>query len=403
MDNYLLPLIVFGLTWLLLRPSIRHSQFWGATVTPLASIIGSGFLIIAPLLAKIGGGLAPWFMLAIILVSYAIGEIIRFNIRYAELLLRDDKLSVQLRITERFSNVALSLAYVISIAFYLRLLASFVLDAFGINSEVEGQILTTVILLFIGITGWRWGLHSLERLEIYSVTIKLAIIGALLVALFHYDLSHGFTDVTLQPEHLSPSDRLRMLAGMLLVVQGFETSRYLGREYSAELRIKSMRFAQWLAAGVYLAFVFMITPLLHFLEPGKFDETAIITIAGHVVVVLPIMLVAAAVMSQFSAAIGDTLGAGGLVEEETHQRVSTRYTYLLIAGLAIILVWFANVFEIVTIASRAFAIYYLLQAFVALQLTSHISNYSQRLGYQALFGITALLLVGIVVFAIPAG
>lgn len=246
-------------------------------------------------------------------------------------------------------------------------------------------------------------MHSLERLEIYSVTIKLAIIGALLVALFHYDLSHGFTDVTLQPEHLSPSDRLRMLAGMLLVVQGFETSRYLGREYSAELRIKSMRFAQWLAAGVYLAFVFMITPLLHFLEPGKFDETAIITIAGHVVVVLPIMLVAAAVMSQFSAAIGDTLGAGGLVEEETHQRVSTRYTYLLIAGLAIILVWFANVFEIVTIASRAFAIYYLLQAFVALQLTSHISNYSQRLGYQALFGITALLLVGIVVFAIPAG
>ncbi|RKZ85009.1 MAG: hypothetical protein DRQ39_07715 [Gammaproteobacteria bacterium] len=403
MDNYLLPLIAFCLACLLLRPRIRHSQFWGATVTPLASIIGSGFLIIAPLLAKIGGSLAPWFMLAIILISYAIGEIIRFNIRYAEPLFRDNKASLQLRVTEHFSNIALSVAYIISIAFYIRLLASFVLNTFGINSEVDGQILTTVVLLFIGVTGWRWGLHALERLEVYSVTIKLAIIGSLLVALFYYDLSYGFTDRAFEPDHLSMAERLRMLAGMLLVVQGFETSRYLGSEYSSGVRIRSMRFAQWVAAGIYLAFVFMITPLLHFLEPGTFDETAIIHLVSHVAMVLPFMLVGAAVMSQFSAATGDTLGAGGLVEEETKQRLPATKAYIVIVVLGIILVWLANIFEIVTLASRAFAVYYLAQAFVALQLTTQITSYKQRLGYQTLYGSITVLLIAVVIFAIPVG
>jgi hypothetical protein len=194
-----------------------------------------------------------------------------------------------------------------------------------------------------------------------------------------------------------------MLAGMLLVVQGFETSRYLGAEYSPQIRIQSMRFAQWLSAGIYLAFIFMITPLLHLLEPGVFDETAIIHLVNHVAIVLPFMLVGAAIMSQFSAAIGDTLGAGGLLEEETQQRLPSARAYLVITGLAISLVWFADVFEIVTLASRAFAVYYLAQTCVALQLLSKITSYHQRLGYLALFGTSALLLVGIVIFAIPVG
>jgi hypothetical protein len=67
------------------------------------------------------------------------------------------------------------------------------------------------------------------------------------------------------------------------------------------------------------------------------------------------------------------------------------------------LVWFADVFEIVTLASRAFAVYYLAQTCVALQLLSKITSYHQRLGYLALFGTSALLLVGIVIFAIPVG
>ncbi|RLB61470.1 MAG: hypothetical protein DRH08_13890, partial [Deltaproteobacteria bacterium] len=75
----------------------------------------------------------------------------------------------------------------------------------------------------------------------------------------------------------------------------------------------------------------------------------------------------------------------------------------VIVVLGIILVWLANIFEIVTLASRAFAVYYLAQAFVALQLTTQITSYKQRLGYQTLYGSIAVLLIAVVIFAIPVG
>ena len=44
-----------------------------ATVTPLASIIGSGFLISGPLLAREFGGAAFWAMAVLLLLAYAVG------------------------------------------------------------------------------------------------------------------------------------------------------------------------------------------------------------------------------------------------------------------------------------------------------------------------------------------
>lgn len=58
---------------------------------------------------------------------------------------------------------------------------------------------------------------------------------------------------------------------MLLVVQGFETSRYLGNEYSLQTRIKSMRFAQLLWAAIYVGFVFLVMPQLHLISPGNLE------------------------------------------------------------------------------------------------------------------------------------
>ena len=43
--------------------------------------------------------------------------------------------------------------------------------------------------------------------------------------------------------------------GLIVTVQGFETSRYLGAEYDARPRIASMRLAQWIASAVYLAYI----------------------------------------------------------------------------------------------------------------------------------------------------
>lgn len=407
LNDFILPAIALMVLFGLLRPALKEARFWRATITPLASIIGSGFLVMAPLLARIAGGNSIFAMMAIVGVAYLIGEVIRFNIRYTEpALLQEDgptAPSLALRAAERFSNIALALAYVVSVAFYVRLLASFAFEGMGVDSEVGAKLLTTAILSAIGIAGWRSGLSGLEWLEEYSVSIKLAIIAALLFGLLHFDIVNGFSSGALQAVPQSPGLQLRKLAGMLLVVQGFETSRYLGAEYSGGVRIQSMRLAQILSAGIYLVFVFSILPLLQFLGGGKPNETALIGLVGHAAVVLPAMLVLAALASQFGAAIGDTLGAGGLAEEESRGHLPARLAYLVVAASGVILVWTTNVFEIITLASRAFAVYYLAQTLVALLVAHGLSGRWRRIAYRALFGLTAAILVGVVVFAMPVG
>ena len=50
-----------------------------ATATPLASIFGSGFLIIVPILAVTVGSLSTFAMIGVVVVAYFVGEVIRFN------------------------------------------------------------------------------------------------------------------------------------------------------------------------------------------------------------------------------------------------------------------------------------------------------------------------------------
>ena len=224
---------------ILLLPRLREYQFWRATVTPLASIIGSGFLIAAPLLGGIAGTASPWFMLGIVVFAYWIGSVIRFNIRHIEPLLERGAAPPFLRQVERAAEVALFGAYVISVAFYLRLMSAFVLEGIGFNEPFAARILTTIVLIGIGIVGWRRGLNALERLEEYSVSVKLAIIVALLAGLLHYDFVNGFGSEGLLPSSRPWVETLRMVGGLLLVTQGFETSRYLSAAYSAPLKPRS--------------------------------------------------------------------------------------------------------------------------------------------------------------------
>ena len=55
---------------------------------------------------------------------------------------------------------------------------------------------------------------------------------------------------------------MRLLTGILLIVQGVETSRYLGAEYDAKTRIHTMRYALLLSAAIYLLFIGLSLPLL---------------------------------------------------------------------------------------------------------------------------------------------
>ncbi len=345
------------------RPAARTSEGWRATVTPLASIIGSGFLVLAPLLAATVAEWAPIAMLGIVTVAYAIGASLRFNILHVEPQLAAPAPSRAMTDLERVSRVALGFAYTISVAFYLRLLASFVLDAFGADTELNGRIITTAILAAIGVLGLVRGLHGIEAVEIPAVDFKLVVIGGLLAGMLAYDALHGSATATAYHHHpidLSGMTVARRLAGMLLVVQGFETSRYLGHYYSRELRVRTMKHAQVISGAIYVAFAALVVALFGHLGSGP-RETAILDAARIVSPILAPLLVLAAIASQLSAATADTAGGSEmLTDRPRHQGGNVGYP--AVAFGAALVAWFVNIFSIVSFASRAFAIYYLCQA-----------------------------------------
>jgi len=309
----------------------RHlagSSSWQATVTPLASIMGSGFLVSAPLLAGIVGNLAVFAMAVLLLLAYMVGGAIRFNIRYFEPI--ENKGHGIAQDTAFLSRIVLVGAYFISITYYLQLLGAFLLNAFHLDNQIVADVITTVLLLTIGGIGMWRGLKELGAVEKYAVALNLGMIGALLVALVIYNVKLLMGGQWSLPALSSVIDfhDLRVLFGLLIVVQGFEISRYLGGEYPAKQRIATMRAAQILSAAIYLVFLALTTTL--FRKGLGADVTAIIEMTKPVAVILPVLIAVAAIGSQFSAAVADDSGAGGLLEDITQKKLPVRYAYLLI-------------------------------------------------------------------------
>jgi hypothetical protein len=386
------------------RPAIRRSEAWPAVATPLASIIGSGFLIVAPVLGFAVGDFAALAIIAIVVVAYAVGHAVRYNIARVETLLYADSETGRpvraMRLLERIGKIALVPAYVIAATFYLELLGAFALRFFDIADPVLQKSVASGLLVFIGAFGWFRGLRGLEFLEKYAVEIKLAVIAGLLAALLIDNgerLGAGQWQLPALPVDWSLVT-VRRLMGTLLIVQGFETSRYLRGAYSPGLRIRTMRYAQWIAAAVYVLFVALATVLL-----GSFDtanETGIVDLSARLTPILPPMLILGALMSQFSAAIADTISTGGLVEESSGGRLPRNRIYPVVAGLAIALLWSADIYEIIALASRAFAVYYAIQCAIA---ALHSFAMRER-GFAvrgASFALLALGMAAVALFAVP--
>jgi len=387
-------LIVATTLTVLLQTRVRNSERWRATVTPLASIIGSGFLVVAPLLAHTVGPSATFAMLGIVLVSLWIGTSIGYNISTGETAEAPGHAKL-----ERASEIALAIAYVISIAFYIRLLASFALRLTELDSAFADNMLATAVLLAIGIYGARRGLKGLEQLEEFSVSIKLAIIAALLFWLIHHNSVNGMGLVGIEPAAQSTWDQIRVLAGMILVVQGFETSKFLGNAYSPALRLKTMLAAQLLAGVIYVVFVAMVLPVLGEAGIDEASESALIDVVAIITPLLPLLLVVAAVMSQLSAAVADTLGTGGIIGGSDPATPRVRLAYPAITGAAILLIWLTNIFELIAIASRAFALFYFLQAMLSCWSAFNEKNPVKRLGLLTCFGLLSAAMLFVVLFA----
>jgi len=132
------------------------------------------------------------------------------------------------------------------------------------------------------------------------------------------------------------------------------------------------------------------------------DVTAIIGMSRPVAAVLPILIAMAAIGSQFSAAVADTEGAGGLIEDITERKVPLRYAYVVILLITVVLTWTVNVNEIIAYASRAFALYYTLQCVVA----ATVSWCDPKLRTHAriaLFGMLAMMCFLVFALGIPSG
>ncbi|KAA5539021.1 hypothetical protein FYK55_25615 [Roseiconus nitratireducens] len=379
---------------------LAESGNWKATVTPLASIMGSGFLVSAPLLAGIVGNLALVCMAVLLMLAYGVGSAIRFNIRHFEPI--ENKGLGAAQSIAFVSRIVLAGAYFISVTYYLQLLAAFLLNAIGIQSEVAAHSITTALLITIGTIGaWR-GLGMLEGLEKYAVALNLGMIGALLLGLAVYNARLLWGGNWALPDVSSDIDwhDVRVLLGLLIVVQGFETSRYLGDEHPAPQRIATMRAAQLISAAIYLVFIALATTLFH--SGLGADVTAIVQMTQPVASVLPILLSVAAIGSQFSAAVADDEGAGGLIEDITHRKLPIRYAYILILLVTVGLTWETNVNGIIAYASRAFALYYMFQCLVAWIVSWQAKDLPGRTRRLVGFALLSLICLLVFVLGLPS-
>ena len=380
----------------LFHPRLVRARLWRATITPLASIIGSGFLVLGPLLEVSYGAYAPLAMAFLCVLAYAFGDAVRFNIAALDASANRGHLSERL---ERSASWVLAFAYIISVAYYLNLFGAFGVSLTEVNDAVHAKLLTTSIFLFVLLTGWTRGFTALEKLEQLSVSFKLAIIAGLILGLAIYFAGHAASgELVVNPSTRTGAGALALVFGLVVTVQGFETSRYLGDEYDAKTRIRSMRLAQWISTAIYMVYI----GLMAYVFPAgelELKETEIVSMMDLVAPILPLLLVAAALSAQLSAAVADTGGAGGLFVELTCRRVDEKHAYLLLVGIGLAVTWLFNVFEIIAYASRAFALYYGMQAAIAAATAHERGAPAWRV---LAYGALAALGLAIAVFGTPA-
>ncbi len=381
----------------LVLPRIARSPYWRATATPLASIIGSGFLVSAPLLREQIGYYAPAGIAMLLALSYLVGAAIRENIAHVEPMLEQGRRQSAIVQIEHLSSVALAFAYFVSVAYYLVLFASFLLKIGEISDPLPIKLIVTAILAAIGGLGFWRGFVAVERVEVYAVSAKLAVIAGIVAALVIHDVTLAGSGWTPPPlgATIDRGDIAPML-GLLIVVQGFETSRFLGAEYPAELRIRTMRAAQLISAGIYIVFFLLVLPLYSY-ETQNDGVAAIVDMLTPVSAILPAMVIIGALASQSSAAIADANGAAGLLHDISRQRILVRTAYPLIALIAVLVTWETDVLSLIALASRCFAFYYALQCVVALLSARRRGRMLPAVG----FGALAVLCACVVLFGAP--
>lgn len=364
-----------------------------ATVTPLASIFGSGFLIVIPILERELGALAVVGMAGVCLMAWMIGIAIRHNVAAVEPLADAGRLDPTTSRIDRASDLVIVVAYVISVALYLRILALFAVGYVSNGSgAAERMLAVTLVLLItaIGLIRGLAGLELLERLALGAVLVLVLAIGATFAGKDVQQLGGGL--------HLPPVPSrglvsgLLVLGGIVITVQGFETVRYL-QHIDRGARIVGCRLSQLISSAVYVLIIALATPLMGLGTVSGADR-GLLELVQRVAPLLVLPLVLCAVLSQFSAATADTEAGVGNLRVIGWAPLRGRRRYLLVGGAAAVLAGTLGTSIIIVVASRAFAAYYALQCTVALR----TSGGRTRVGY----GVLALVMLAITLLAKPA-
>ena len=377
--------------------AVRFSTVMVATVTPLASILGSGLLIIVPVLERTLGGLAVFGAIAVCVVAWFAGSAVRHCVRVVEPQIASDELDDTTRRLDRLADAVIVIAYVISVALYLRIMAQYLVGYFdpGGSLVVEKLIAcaAVAVIVTVGVIRGFEGLDRLDRITLGVVVVLTTVLGGTL--LLHDGREYLGVGLAMPPvPDIAPVHALLVLGGIVITVQGFETVRYLGAQYNAGTRIWASRMSQLIAASIYIGFVAVATPVMGLGTSAGADDT-LLDITRRVAPFLGLPLALSAVLSQFSAATADTAAAEGNLRQLLRW-MSGRRPFLLSGAAAIALAATVPTYTIVAVASRAFAAYYALQALLALRTTD---SRPKRVAYGAL----AVLMTAIAVLAQPSG
>ena len=152
-----------------------------ATVTPLASIFGSGLLIIVPILEVTLGALAVVGIAGVCCSrgssATSCATTSAWSSRWPQagrLRRGDERLEVA-------SDVAIAIAYIISVALYLRIMAQFLVGYVADDSMVGTERLiaaaAVALIVTIGVTRGFAGLDFLDRIALGAVLVLITVLG----------------------------------------------------------------------------------------------------------------------------------------------------------------------------------------------------------------------------------
>ena len=178
--------------------------------------------------------------------------------RVVEPLAADGKLDTVTRRVDRSADGVIVVAYVISVALYLRIMAQYVVAYVtgGDDQLAERVIACAMVAVIIGIGVLRGftGLDRLDRISLVAVLVLTTVLGIVLAV--HDGRAQLGDGLRLPPvPDTGLGSVLLVLGGIVITVQGFETVRYLGEEFDTESRVWASRVAQLVAASIYIGFV----------------------------------------------------------------------------------------------------------------------------------------------------